>query len=292
MGYVYYFFVFVAGTFFGSFLNLVSDRIITGETILTGRSKCDHCNKPLEPGNLIPVLSYILQKGKCGFCAAKLALYYPLSEILAGLLLVFSAYKSGLFQNYSVTSLLMFVYLSVSLYFFLILFLTDAKYSLLPDKIVFSAVFFVLFSIILLTAIDLFFYYNQLAEDSFGKYLLQAGLWDYEVVSALRRMIILLISSFSISAFFLFLIFITKGRGMGGGDVKLGFLIGLFNGFPNNILAIFLGFLFGAVFSLMLIALKRKTIKDVIPFGPFLIMGSLVALNWGNEIMNWYFNLF
>ncbi|OGC68684.1 hypothetical protein A2415_01890 [candidate division WWE3 bacterium RIFOXYC1_FULL_39_7] len=290
MGYIYYFFVFVAGTFFGSFINLVSDRTITGETILTGRSKCDHCNKPLEPQNLVPVLSYFFQKGRCTFCGTKLSLYYPLSEILSGLLLVYSAIITSLFSNFSQYTLIMFVYIAVVLYFYLILFLTDAKYSLLPDKVVFTAIAFVIISLVAITTYDLAVYYNQLAGDAFGKYLLQAGLWNYEVIAALKRFILLFISSFGIAAFFLFLIYITRGRGMGGGDVKLGLLIGLFNGFPNNILAIFLGFLFGAVYSVVLMVLKKKGMKDVIPFGPFLIIGSIIAFTWGTEILDWYFN--
>ena len=92
--------------------------------------------------------------------------------------------------------------------------------------------------------------------------------------------------------FFLSLIKITRGMGMGGGDVKLGFLIGLFNGFPVNIIAIFVGFLSGALVSLVLVLLKKRSMKDTIAFGPFLIFGSILSLVFGQQILNWYIGLF
>ena len=79
---------------------------------------------------------------------------------------------------------------------------------------------------------------------------------------------------------------------MGGGDIRLGFLIGIFNGFPQNIIAIFMGFILGAALSLVLVMLKMKTLKDTIPFGPFLITGSVIALIWGLQIWDFYINLF
>ena len=75
---------------------------------------------------------------------------------------------------------------------------------------------------------------------------------------------------------------------MGGGDVKLGFLIGLITGFPNVVVAIFLSFLTGAIYSLILILLRRKRFKEVVPFGPFLIFGCYLALFFGKIVINWY----
>ena len=97
--------------------------------------------------------------------------------------------------------------------------------------------------------------------------------------------------AFGISLFFLLLIFLTKGRGMGGGDVKLGFLIGLVNGFPLSVVAIFLGFLIGAMYSLLLVLFKKKSLKGTIPFGPFLIIGSYLTVFFGNFLFEWYLRL-
>ena len=96
---VYYLITFIFGLFVGSFLNLVSDRILNGEKIVNDRSKCDHCRVVLQPKNLIPVISYVLQKGRCAECKTKLSLYYPISEVLTGLLFLYAAYLSGIFGS-------------------------------------------------------------------------------------------------------------------------------------------------------------------------------------------------
>ncbi len=117
--------VFISGTIFGSFLNLVSDRVTKGKTILKGRSKCDHCNKSLSPKNLIPLISYIIQKGKCDKCRKKLSWYYPLSEILTGATFVWVTYYSGILESIGYPTVLTFIYLSVSMSFFIVLFFID-----------------------------------------------------------------------------------------------------------------------------------------------------------------------
>jgi leader peptidase (prepilin peptidase)/N-methyltransferase len=94
-----------------------------------------------------------------------------------------------------------------------------------------------------------------------------------------------------IALFFQFLILITKGRGMGDADVKLGFLIGLVNGFPMAFMAVFMGYVLGAFYSVFLMLMKKKTMKDSIPFGPFLILGSVLILLFGNQIWLWYSGL-
>ncbi len=87
------------------------------------------------------------------------------------------------------------------------------------------------------------------------------------------------------------LIIITKGKGMGGGDVKLGAFIGLMLGFPQSILAIVSAFITGALFSVILLITGKKHFGQSIPFGPFLVLGSLISLFWGNQIINWYLHL-
>ncbi|PJA84391.1 MAG: hypothetical protein CO144_01935 [Candidatus Nealsonbacteria bacterium CG_4_9_14_3_um_filter_35_11] len=84
---------------------------------------------------------------------------------------------------------------------------------------------------------------------------------------------------------------ISRGKWLGFGDVKLAFFMGLFLGFPDILVALFLAFLIGAMIGLGLIIFKKKGLKSEIPFGPFLITGTLIALFWGNQIINWYLNL-
>ncbi|PIP22482.1 MAG: prepilin peptidase, partial [Candidatus Nealsonbacteria bacterium CG23_combo_of_CG06-09_8_20_14_all_39_25] len=84
----------------------------------------------------------------------------------------------------------------------------------------------------------------------------------------------------------------SQGKWMGLGDVKLAFLMGLFLGFPNILVALFLAFFIGAIIGIGLIISGKRTLKSEVPFGPFLITGTFIALFWGNQITNWYLSLF
>ncbi len=99
------------------------------------------------------------------------------------------------------------------------------------------------------------------------------------------------LTGISIALFFIFLILVTRGRGMGWGDVKFVLFLGIALGFPNAILAIFLAFLLGAVVSLLLIAFSKKKFGQTIPFGPFLSVGAYIALVWGKALIDWYLGL-
>jgi prepilin signal peptidase PulO-like enzyme (type II secretory pathway) len=293
---VYYIFTFVAGTFFGSFLNVVADRSVNGESILFGRSHCDHCKKPLGPKNLIPLISFIIQKGKCEKCKKKLSYYYPISEIMTGALFVFSAYLTGVFKGLDVFVLSSFVFFTFLMSIYIVLFLTDMKYRIIPPKVVLAGIVVTLLFIVSFTLLDVFLTYTNLKSNEFGAFLLQSGFLTDKINVAMKEFSYILISSVGIYLFFALLFYVTpyflRGeRGMGGGDANLGFLIGLVNRFPNNILAIFLGFVIGSVVSIILIILKRKTVKDTVPFGPFLIIGSLISLLFGSQIINWYLGI-
>jgi prepilin signal peptidase PulO-like enzyme (type II secretory pathway) len=285
---VYYVFLFIGGTFIGSFLNLVSDRLPKGGKIISGRSKCEFCNKPLGAKNLFPVFSFLFQKGKCSFCKKKLTYYYPLSEILSGLLFIIAAYMSRFFQVPSFVTFITFLFFAIVFSFYLIIFLTDLKECIIPDKVVYPAIGFTLLYILLSKTYDFFNMWALLSKDPLGVYLIKVGYLNGQAISALRDFGLVLLGAVIICSFFAFLVWITKGRGMGRGDIKLGFLIGLVNGFPYGFEAIFFGFVIGALYSLILIASKRKTMKDTIAFGPFLIIGSVLALLYGAQIFNWY----
>lgn len=289
---VLYSLTFISGLFFGSFFNLVSDRLPKGDKIIKGRSKCDHCKKVLQPEDLIPVLSFLLNGGKCRYCKKKLSWYYPISEIAAGLVFVGAAYYSGILNNINYGTVSNFIYLTIIGSLYLIIFLTDLKFKIIPDKVVYPAIFFTLFYIFFNTAYFYITSYNRLKNSNFGVYLLEAGFLKLQLFNTLQNIGWVIIGAFAIALFFAFLVYITKGRGMGGGDIKLGFLIGLFNGFPFSILAIFAGFVLGAFISLGLIVIGKKTIKDTVPFGPFLIAGSIITLIWGTQLWAFYIGLF
>ena len=275
--------IFIFGTALGSFLNLVSDRVVKGGKIVADHSKCDKCGEELKPLNLIPVISFLVQKGKCSYCKTGLSWYHPFSEVLAGLFLVLAATlsKFSFFEPFSVSTLVGFLFLAVVFSFFEILLL----------KIVVPAIIFVALFNLSTTVINLYEYRDRLQNDDFGRYLLKAGFFESQVETAVRSLGFNFVSAIAIALFFFFIVWVTRGRGMGGGDIRLGLLVGLVNGFPYNLLAVFLGFFIGAVVSIGLVLSRKKTLKSVVPFGPFLILGSLVAFVWGIEILNWYLNL-
>lgn len=285
------FLIFVAGLFIGSFLNVVAHRIPAGQSPLRGRSKCDHCSTQLEAKDLVPLLSYIWLKAKCRYCDKKISKAYPISEIATGLILVGIASFLGVFGTPNLFLWVNFAYLAIVASFMIIIFIADLEYKLIPNKIVIPAIIFVLLFLIGMHAFIAYSSYQQMAADPFGQYLLEVGYWKDQMLALARSLSYTILSALAIGVFFWLLIIVTRGKGMGGGDVKLAFLIGLVNGFPVNIVAIILGFISGALYSGVLILLKRKGMKDVIPFGPFLIFGSFVAFVFGQLLFNWYINL-
>jgi len=240
---VFYIFLFLFGLVVGSFLNVVISRFPTKESILKNRSHCPFCQKKLTWFELVPILSFIIQRGKCRHCGKKISWQYPLVEFFTGLIfLLIFIYKLPVF------------YFLIAC-FLIILFLYDLKHYLVPDKIVYPAI------------IITFIY--RLFEDF--NYLLAALIGG---------------------AFFLAIVLISRGRWMGMGDVKIGFLMGLILGLSYLFTALFLAFLSGAIISVILIILKKKTLQSEIPFAPFLIGATFITIFWGDILINWYLNLF
>lgn len=292
LSYFVYSFLFILGSCIGSFLNVISDRLENGESILFGRSHCESCKNKLHAHDLIPVFSFMLLRGRCRYCKEKLSYTYLLSELLTGSIFVFTAFHLNLIKDLNNFSVLSYVYLLIVFCAYIIILLSDFKFRLIPDKVVVPAIILISGALIFNGFFTYFSTYARLKSDPLGIYLIKVGYMGNVLHPLITGTVYVLVSSILIALFFWFLIFITKGRGMGFGDVKLGFLIGLFNGWPNSILAIFLGFFSGAVFSLILMLFGKKGMKDTIAFGPFLILGSFVSFFWGSQIIKWYLGLF
>ncbi len=226
---------FVLGAAVGSFLNVLADRVPHGLSPLWGRSACDHCRRKLAPRDLVPIVSWLWLRGRCRFCGGRISWQYPLVELVSGLWFLVAAL--------SASSVGHFLFLAVWGSVFLVLFVTDLKYGLIPDKIVIPGIILTL-----------------------GLGILSGRLGISGMLAGLL-----------VVAFFGFLIGVTRGRGMGGGDLRLGFLVGLVSGWPKVLLAVFLAFILGAVVSLGLLALKKKKFGQTVPFGPFLIAATLVS---------------
>ena len=175
-----------------------------------------------------------------------------------------------------------------------ILFLTDLKTGLLPDRITYPAVGIASSYLLIATSYKSWVLYEGLKISPIGRYLLppySGYVWEL-ILRLWQEPLFALITGLLISLIFVMLIIITKGKGMGWGDVKFVLFIGIALGFPNGVIAIFLAFLSGAIFSVALLLSGKKHFGQTIPFGPFLSFGAYIVLLWGPQILNWYLNSF
>ena len=150
-------------------------------------------------------------------------------------------------------------YLLLIASFLIIIFVYDLKHYIIPDKVIFPAI---------------------------------ATAFIYNLLNIRHLILNTLPAALGASGFFLAIYFASKGKWLGFGDVKLSFLMGFILGFPNIVVALFLAFLTGAITGLILIAQSKKTLKSMVPFGPFLVFGTFLAMFYGEPIINWYCNLF
>jgi len=274
---------FLLGSVLGSFGLVLAERSLKNQSF-GGRSKCGYCKHTLSAIDLFPIFSYIFLRGKCRYCKKKIGIEYVIVEIAMGLIIGFLFLEKFspdlIFKTFFITILVA-------------LFITDIKKMFIPDRITYPAIVISLAYLILVTIYKVGYLFHYLSQSRVGQLLLpphtdyfqrHALITAYPLLSGLAMAVL-------IGGFFTFLIYITKGKGMGGGDVKLGALMGLVLGFPNALVALMTAFISGAIFSLGLIALRKKHFGQSIPFGPFLVFGSLVALFWGNEIIEWYLRL-
>ncbi|MBI2621561.1 MAG: prepilin peptidase [Candidatus Levybacteria bacterium] len=270
-------FFFILGLFFGSFLNLIADRLSRGEKI-TGRSYCENCKKILSWKDLIPLLSFVWLRGKCRYCHSPLTFQYLFSELLTGFLFSltflyvfsvgifnfqFSIFNEILNQKSLIINLLYYFFIVSSM---VVIFFSDLRHGIIPDKIVFPAI---IASLLFLTISTFYLPPSEILPSTLNH----------------------LLSGFGSFLFFLFLFLITKGKGMGFGDVKLSFLIGLILGLPGTIYSIYLAFLTGGVFAIILILWKKNKLKSQVPFGPFLVGNFFLVLFFQPQINRIILNL-
>lgn len=260
--FILYLFVFILGLFIGSFLGVIIDRLPFDRSIIFPASHCPHCRHKLHPFDLIPVFSYLILDRKCRYCSVKISAFYPLVELVTASIFLFVVYNNLNSSPYSVfgdlTILPEIIYLLVVISSFIVVFFIDLKYGIIPFKIVLFAL-----TVILI------------------KYIF-SGFAGIDILS-------ISLSAVIVFSIFFLLFYFSKGRAIGFGDVVFSFLMGFFLGFPKIILAVYLAFLTGAGFSLILVLLGKKKLKGgTIPFGPFLVLGTLVSLFWGQNIIDYF----
>ena len=266
--------VFFFGLAVGSFLNAVIYRLEKGESALRGRSYCPQCRHTLAWYDLIPLLSFALLGGKCRYCTKPISIQYPLVELATAFLFVvvfwFVLQNLGLafpiIVSLGFPQILELFYLWSIVSLLMVIFVYDLKHFLIPDKILYRAI-----GLVLLWRLLLHF---QIVENLTSPSFLQA-----------------LLAGLGAAGFFWAIHVLSKGRAMGFGDVKLAFFMGLFLSWPNIFVALILAFSIGAIVGSVLIFFKRKTMRSEVPFGPFLMFGTLVAFFWSETLVNWYFAL-
>ncbi len=252
------------GLILGSFVNAFVWRIHSKKNWVSERSECPHCHHVLAPVDLIPVVSWLLLKGKCRYCAQPIE-DSPFVEL--GLSLAFGA--SYLLWPVELTGagIYQFIFWLILLVGFMALTVYDLRWFLLPNKIVFPLIAVGFLQII---GLPLFYHYG----------------WNV-VVGALLGALIM-------SGIFYVLFQISKGEWIGGGDVKLAIVLGLLAGDPMRatLVLFFASFLGILAATPQLISGGYQRMKLKIPFGPFLIAGLVIVQFFGTPIINWYVHLF
>ena len=237
---IYYAIVlFVFGTIFGSFYNVVGDRVADGKSIIYPPSHCPKCKHRLTPLELVPIFSYLFQGGKCKNCKCKIPLFHPLYEIFVGLLFMFS------YISFGFTGDLVIAITFVSM--LAIIIVSDYYYMIIPDEILIFFGVTLALEVLLINGIDAFVI------------SLLSGIISFGVMFLIK----------------LFVDFIFKTESMGGGDIKLLFFLGFILGWPQALLSIFLGSIIGLPISLIVLKIKNT---NIIPFGPFLALGAIIIL--------------
>lgn len=242
--------LFLYGITLGSFYNVVGLRIPVGKSIVFPGSSCPTCGHKLRVWELIPVLSYFLQRGKCRGCQSRISPIYPSVEFLTGVLFA----TAPLVIGWNLELIIALTLISL----FIIIFVSDLAYMIIPDKVllVFAGIFLLERIFIPLTP------------------------WWDSVLGAVVGFVLLLVIAL-----------VSKG-GMGGGDIKLFALIGFVVGIKTLLLSFFFSTLLGAVIGLIGMSLGFVKKGKPIPFGPFIAVGTLIAYYFGDSLVQAYLNLF
>ncbi|MGI5939630.1 MAG: prepilin peptidase [Thermoleophilia bacterium] len=237
------------GLVVGSFLNVVIHRLPLGESLIHPGSHCPCCGMPVRWYDNVPVVGWLLLRGRCRHCRESISVRYPLVEGLTGVLFVIAFWRLGI----GWPLLLAWMFLSAMICVAFI----DVDHMIIPDKIVLPGA---LIGLVASVAISPHDWWKHLA----------AGLG---------------------AAAFMFLLVILWPGGMGAGDAKMALLMGAVLG-ASVLVALFLAFMVGAVAGVLLVAARRRTPRDQMPFGPYLALGAVVAILVGQNMLRSYLGLF
>jgi len=234
------------GLAIGSFLNVVIVRVPAGRSIWRPRSACPRCRALLSWYDNIPVLSFLLLRGRCRTCGLPISWRYPIVEAITAVALVLAYLAFGPTTEFVVAGVLLAALVAITA--------IDLQHLLIPDVITLPGILV-----------------GLAANLATGR------------ISWLESVIGIILAG----GLFLAIILVSGG-GMGGGDLKLGAMLGAFLGWKALLFALFVAVVVAGVFGVALLASGLRGRKDAVPFGPFLAMGGAMALFWGERVFGWY----
>jgi leader peptidase (prepilin peptidase)/N-methyltransferase len=287
--------LFIFGLLIGSFINVVALRYVDGQPLLGfriigGRSKCQGCTVSLKWYELVPLFSFLIQGAKCRHCKHSLNWQYPIVEFVTALLTAalptYFFMSWGAAQAFALGQPMTWFYVMIGLwllaaYTTITLSAIDVRLQIIPDQCN------LLLGVIglALTACKFFFIQHLLNGPNFVReYAEILGGPHNPFLSALIAV------GFAMMLFGA-TIYFTKGRGMGMGDFKLAIPLALILGWPDILIALVSAFVIGSVIGLLVIANKKATMKSMVPFGPFLVIGLFVTVFYAESLLRWYFSL-
>lgn len=264
MEYLFFVYVFVFGLLIGSFVNCLVWRLHKGEG-LWNRSYCPKCRGGIAWYDNIPIFSYLILRAKCRHCKAKISCQYPVVELAIAILFTISFILNTKYLISNTNMILDIGYLDIIrifrdwffIFVMIVVFIYDLRYYLILDVVTFPAMA-VIFVFNLLLGID---FKNMLISAIIG------------------------------GSFFLLQFLVSRGKWIGGGDIRLGFLLGLFFAWPNILAVIFLAYIIGSLVSVPLVLWSKKKWSSEVPLGVFLTSSAVIVLFWGENVINWYLNL-
>lgn len=249
----------VLGAIMGSFANALIFRFGNSRPIIRDhRSYCDHCKKILSWFELIPMISFLLQKGRCRSCGGRVPWWTFVVELLMACGFMFAADTAGMFSADVITLQQTIQFLVIASFVFgcVFFFFVDLVYMIIPDHVSLP-----LIGVGLVAGIFL------------------SGDWSGTIVAGILG-----------ASFFLVQFIVSRGRWVGAGDIRLGAFLGVFLGFQLLLVSLAVAYGVGLLVALVLLSTKQMTMKSEIPFGTFLMIGGVTAFCFGDAIVGWYLN--
>ncbi len=248
--------VFVFGLIVGSFLNAIIYRLSVGQSVTAGRSYCPECKHVLAPRDLVPVLSFMVLRAKCRYCRTPISWQYPIVELATAFAFVLAYMQiapNGLMLGDNGLRLMLYwIYAA----FLIVIFVYDLKHYLILDAVIIPAAIIALIG----------------------------GIALHQPVLSM------LLAGIVAAGFFGVQFFVSRGRWIGGGDIRLGFLMGLILSWPHVVIALMLAYVLGSCIGIALILAGKKKFGSQLPFGTFLTIATYIVLLYGDQIFNWYWS--